>query len=166
MLSSKHLHFLQDKIQDLRSALFFSMNNSVLKFPTSVVSALKVDEVGQVWFFIRKPSQHISEFDKQFPARLEFYKKGKQYFLKILGKACIVNDPEEMNGLVDLPDEVKQEGMDHLILVKVKIEKGDYFEYKPAITGISITDYSKKIFRWLVGEQAGYKPYTFDTLAY
>ena len=166
MLSYKHLNFLQQKIEGLKSALFFSMNNSVLKFPTSVVSALKVDEVGQVWFFIRKPNQHIAEFDRQFPARLEFYKKGKQYFLKILGKACIVNDPEEMNGLVDLQEGLKENGIADLVLVKVKIEKADYFEYKPAITGMSVADHCKKIVRWLLGEQPGYKPYTFETLAY
>ena len=87
MLSDTHLPFLQEKISDLRSALFFSLTNSVLKIPTTIVTALRVDEVGQVWFFVNRPMQNIQEFDREFPARLEFFKKRKTILPEDHGKS-------------------------------------------------------------------------------
>ena len=92
MLSDKNLHLLQGKIQELRSALFYSLSNSVLKLPTSIVTALKVDGEGQVWFFVSRPRQQFSPAEQQFPARLEFYKKGKHSLVKIIGRASIVDE--------------------------------------------------------------------------
>ena len=108
---------LQKKISELRSALFFSLGESVLRMPTTIVTALKVDDVGQIWFFVNRPMQNIQEFDREFPARLEFCRKGKSFYLKILGKACIVNDPEELHGLVDVSPEIKARAMGQLVLV-------------------------------------------------
>src|SRR5262245_22734223 len=69
------LNFVRDKIRNIGSALFYSDQDSVLKFPTSIITALKVDEVGQVWFYMNRPSQYIHQFDTQFPARLDFFRK-------------------------------------------------------------------------------------------
>jgi len=94
------LPFLREKIQELKNALFFSENNSVLRMPTTIVSILKVDELGQLWFFTPRPSQALHEFGREFPVRLEFFRKGKGFFLHVTGKAYIVDDPEEINGLL------------------------------------------------------------------
>src|SRR6478735_5802959 len=131
MLPDSSIHFLQDKIEDLRSALFFSLSNAVLKMPTTIVTTLKVDEAGQIWFFVNRPAQYLHEFDKDFPARLDFFKKGKSFFLKINGKARIVDDPEEVNSLVSLPDEIRTKAMFQMVLVKLKIQHAEYFEKEP-----------------------------------
>ena len=156
MLSETQLPFLQEKISDLRSALFFSLSNSVLKIPTNIVTALKVDEIGQVWFFVNRPLQNIQEFDKEFPARLEFYRKGKPFYLKITGKACIVNDPEELNTLVDVSEEVKDKAMDQLVLVRVKIQSADYVENTPSEATHWIQAIRALFNRWFGYQPAGY----------
>ena len=161
MLSETHLPFLQEKISDLRSALFFSLSNAVLKMPTTIVTALKVDEVGQIWFFVNRPIQNIQEFDKEFPARLEFFKKGKNFHLKIIGKACIVNDPEEVNGLVDVPDEVKSKAMSQLVLVKVKMQSAEYMENTPPETSGWLHAIRTQFNKWF-GYQTGYRPYSMQ----
>jgi len=161
MLTGTHLPFLQQKIYDLRSALFFSLSNAVLKMPTTIVTALKVDEVGQVWFFVNRPLQQIQEFDKEFPARLEFFKKGKPFFLKIMGKACIINDPEEVNGLVSVSEEIKTKAMNQLVLVKVKIQSVEYVENADLETNGWLHSIRNHINRWF-GTQTGYRPYTLQ----
>lgn len=161
MLSETHLPFLQEKISDLRSALFFSLTNAVLKMPTTIVTALKVDEVGQVWFFVNRPAQNIQEFDKEFPARLEFFKKGKNFYLKIMGKACIVNDPEEVNGLVSVAEDVKTKAMSQLVLVKVKIQTVEYMENTPPETFGWLHAIRAQFNRW-IGVQPGYRPYSLQ----
>ena len=161
MLSETQLPFLQEKISDLRSALFFSLSNAVLKMPTTIVTALKVDEVGQVWFFVNRPMQNIQEFDKEFPARLEFFKKGKYFYLKIMGKACIVNDPEEVNGLVSLNEEVKTQAMTKLVLVKVKIQSVEYMENIPS-EGYGWLQAIRAQFNKWIGAEPGFRPYSLQ----
>jgi hypothetical protein len=122
------LTFVREKIRNIGSALFYSDQDSVLKFPTSIITALKVDEVGQVWFYLNRPSQFIHQFDTQFPARLDFFRKGKNYFLSILGKAFIVTDPEEISLLLSLDTEMDKMAMEKMILLKLKIQRIGYFE--------------------------------------
>jgi general stress protein 26 len=120
------LAFLRSKIQDLRSALFFSQGVSVLKFPTSIITALKVDEEGQIWFFVPKPTQQLDSFDDEFISRLDFFRKGKHAFVQVTGKATVVQNPALINEF--LQNETQQRVSDCLALVKVKILNADYFE--------------------------------------
>src|ERR1700744_1187507 len=126
MLNQSDLQFLQEKIQDLKNAIFFSENTSVLRMATTIVSVLKVDELGQMWFFVPRPQQALHEFDREFPVRLEFFRKGKKFFLHVSGKAFIVTDPEEINSLVH--DDIRELASENLVLIKVRMLKADYFE--------------------------------------
>ena len=168
MLHPKDLHFLQEKIYDLQYALFASKSDAVLKMPTSIVSVIKVDDVAQLWFFIPRPKQYINEFEKEFFTRLDFFRKGKNYFLKIDGKAFIVNDPEEINSLMDLPEYVKSTAMNEAILVKVRILNVDYYESRSALTLHWYSRVQEQVNKWLFNQQPGYRPYKVqpDTFAY
>ena len=122
------LSFLQDRIEEIGSAIFYNLSESVLKLPTSIVSTLKVDEYGFVWVFVDKPTQHLQEFDQEFTVKLDFYKKGAGYFLQVTGRGFVVTDPEEMNAYVSLPEDVKKQANEKMALVKVKIQKADYYQ--------------------------------------
>jgi len=130
--TNQQLNFLQEKIQEIGSAIFFNLSDSVLKLPTSLVSTLKVDDYGYVWFLVQKPKQSLTEFDKEFPVRMDFFKKGKDYFLQVMGKGWMVTDPEEIYTETTLPEEVRQAALNDMVLVKVKISKAEYYEKKPA----------------------------------
>jgi hypothetical protein len=130
MATNQQLNFLQEKIQEIGSAIFFNLSDSVLKLPTSIVTTLQVDDYGYVWFFIQRPRQNLKEFEKEFPVRLDFFRKGKGCFLQVNGKGWVVNDPEEMNSFVSLPEESKKLAMHEMVLVKVKIMKAEYYETK------------------------------------
>jgi general stress protein 26 len=132
MATNQQLNFLQEKIREIGSAIFFNLSDSVLKFPTSIVSTLQVDDYGFVWFFIQKPKQNISQFEMEFPVRLDFFRKGTRCYLQVQGKAWVVHDPEEMNRLEDLPEEVKKLALNDMVLVKVKIQKADFYETRTA----------------------------------
>ncbi|ANE50660.1 hypothetical protein [Flavisolibacter tropicus] len=73
---TQQLTFLQEKIEQIGSAIFFNQSESVLKLPTSLVSNIKVDDFGYMWFFVQKPKQNLQEFDNEFPVRMDFFKKG------------------------------------------------------------------------------------------
>lgn len=128
MDANYQLSFLQQRIEEIGSAIFYNLSDSVLKLPTSIVSTLKVDEYGFVWFLMHKPKQQLSEFEQEFPVKLDFYKKGLGYFLQVTGRGFVVNDPEEMNAYVTLPEDVKKLAGEKMALVKVKIQKADYYQ--------------------------------------
>jgi general stress protein 26 len=130
MATNQQLNFLQEKIQEIGSAIFFNLSDSVLKLPTSIVSTLKVDEYGYVWFFVQKPKQTLKEFETEFPVRLDFFKKGVSYFLQVMGKGWVVNDPEEINAYVTVPEDVRGINNGQLLLIKVKVMKAEYYETK------------------------------------
>ena len=128
MATNQQLSFLQEKIQEIGSALFFNLSESVLKLPTSIVSTLKVDDYGFVWFFVQKPMQNLKEFESEFPVRLDFFRKGSGCFLQVNGKGWVVCDPEEMNSFVSLPEDAKRLAVNDMVLVKVKIMRAEYYE--------------------------------------
>ena len=159
--SSSNLPFLQKKIQELKNALFFSQNSSLLRMATTIVSILKVDELGQLWFFVPRPRQALHEFDRDFPVRLELFRKGKGFYLHVTGRAYIVDDPEEVNSL--LYDDLKEQMSCNMVLIKVKMGKADYFE---SMAGTHHTgwwhDVRMQLQAWLFNTRPGYKPYQLD----
>ena len=128
MTSNQQLQFLQEKITEINSAIFFNLSDAVLKFPTTIVSTLKVDDYGYVWFFVKKPKQNITEFETEFPVRLDYFKKGTEYFLQIMGKAWVITDPEEQNNFIALDENLKSSDVEGSVLVKVKMMKADFQE--------------------------------------
>ena len=62
--------------------------------------------------------QNLKEFEKEFPVRLDFFRKGSGCFLQVNGKGWVVSDPEEMNSFVTLPEDAKKLAMDEMVLVK------------------------------------------------
>ena len=143
--------FIRQKVRDLENALFFSMSDSVLKIPACVVRVLETDELGQLWFVIPKPSQFIHAFDKTFPVKLDFSRKGRDFYLKIFGKAFLVNDPEEINSAECINENTKQEARrNESVLVRVKITHADYVEKAPAqrTAKMLVNQVKSKIFRW------------------
>ncbi|HET7898864.1 MAG TPA: hypothetical protein VFL47_14365 [Flavisolibacter sp.] len=128
MDANYQLNFLQQRIEEIGSAIFYNLSDAVLKLPTTIVTTLKVDDYGYVWFFVQKPKQQLAEFEKEFPVQLDFYRKGAGCFLQVTGRGYMVNDPEEVNSLVVLPEDVKKLANDSAALVKVRIQKADYYE--------------------------------------
>jgi hypothetical protein len=128
MATIQQLNFLQDKIKEIGSAIFFNLSDSVLRLPTSIVTTVKVDDYGFVWFNIQKPRQQLKEFESEFPVRLDFFKKGQNCFLQVMGKGWVVTDPEEMNSFAPLPENARQAVSADMVLVKVKILRAEYYE--------------------------------------
>jgi general stress protein 26 len=147
------LSFVEEKVRDLENALFFSTSDSVLKMPTCVVKVLQTDEFGQLWFVVPKPTQFIHTFDKTFPAKLDFFRKGCDFYLKILGKAFIVNDPEDINSIWGLNERIKQKARkNELVIMKVKITHADYTEKNPAKVSarLLISQVKIRIHQWFL----------------
>ena len=123
---------VKNKMIELQSALFFNESNSIIKLPTHVISEMEIDEEETIWFVIPKPVQHIDAFDKEVPAKLDFFRKGMDFFVKVSGTAYIVTDQEEIDYHPTLSAEMKEVLKGHrTIAMKVRIQDAQLIDNSP-----------------------------------
>lgn len=161
MLTDKHIQFLREKIHDLENALFFNYSSSVLKLPVSVVRIRDVDEIGQVWFYVNRPTQSLEHFEHEFPAQLQLYKKGKEHRIQVHGKAVIVDDPEQLNTLPADLFPVRPNG--NMVLVKVKIAKVEYYQPWDLQKTNWFVTIKNALYKWIYNEEPQYQPFGWNT---
>lgn len=119
---------LKDKIMELQSALFFNESKSIVKLPTHVISDVELDNEGSIWFVIPKPSMHIEAYDKEIPAKLDFFKKGTDFFVKVRGTAFLQT---EISGEL-LSAEMRERLTNaDVILVKVQVQESELVDNSP-----------------------------------
>jgi hypothetical protein len=153
-----HLH---DKIKNLGSAIFFNQSDAVLKLQTSIVRIIHVDEFDRCWFYIQKPPQQLNEFEKEFPVKLDFFRKGLDYSLQVIGTGNIIIDPEEMMNVTSNIDEVRHFNPEKMILVSVRMTRADYFEN---ITGQKTSWFQNALnvlHSWIFPHASTYGPITY-----
>ncbi len=151
--------FLQERIQELQTALFFDDSESLLKLPTHVITAAEIDSEGQLWFVIPKPAQELGAFNHAFHAKLDFFKKGKDFYIKVIGNASIVTDSKEMENFLAVSEETAQRVKDgEVIVVKIAAGSIDFYE-TPARAAISQTWIGKgkiQFSNWFLNAQNGF----------
>lgn len=87
-----NLQFITEKINQVRTAIMYSSTDDVIRLPNNIISAVRVDEEGQLWFICERPAYLPEQYPTSFPARLHFYKKGKFFHIEVSGPAWIVNN--------------------------------------------------------------------------
>ncbi len=112
------LVFLRDKIEDIRIALFKAEMASVLQLPNNIISTLKVDDEGFIWFYTSCNGMYAGQVDKEFFAYLDYYQKGRDSRLRVSGKTTIVEGCGADAAAVD---------DSNLLLLKMKIMQAEYF---------------------------------------
>lgn len=122
-----HLEFLQRKIGEIKVAMFRPEMDSELQLPHNIVSTIKTDEDGNIWFFTSCNGKYAKNIDQEFFAYLDYNQKGGAYRLCISGKASIVQgDPADHVARLHT-----HYGMsDNIVLVKLKMMHVEYFENK------------------------------------
>ena len=119
---------LKTRIMELQSALFFNESKSIVKLPTHVISDVELDNEGSIWFVIPKPSMHIEAYDKEMPTKLDFFKKGTDFFVKVRGTAFL---QAEINGET-LSAEIRERLTNaDVILVKVEVQESELVDNSP-----------------------------------
>lgn len=119
---------LKRKLMELNSALFFAENDSLFKLPNHLVTEMELNEDGdEIRFAIPKPAQDIEAFDKEFPVRMEFFKKGIGYRLRIQGKGFIMEDAAELQHWLNAsPARLEKAANESMIMIKVAVKYVDY----------------------------------------
>ena len=151
MSKDTNLQFIREKINEVSSAIMYSSSDEVIRLPNNIVSAVKVDEEGQLWFVCDRPCYLPEQYPRTFPARLHFYRKGKFFHIEVSGPAHIVNNVQRDNN-----------GSDNRMLIKMEMKNIIYTETPNRQKNI-IGQWLDKNFRWLFGNggvSKRTKPYT------
>jgi general stress protein 26 len=149
MIQDMSISVLREKIKELENALFMSESNALVSLPTHIVRVSEVDEEGNIWFIIPKPTQVIESFSKEMPAKLDFFKKGSSFFLKISGIASIVWTAREMKE-ANLSNEFVGSLKNGNVAVKVKVELSEYMEKAPKQTSNPLLNVGTQVYNWLL----------------
>jgi hypothetical protein len=123
---------LKRKLAELNSALFFAEGDSLFKLPNHLVTEMEINDDGEIRFVIPKPAQDIEAFDKAFPVRLEFFRKGIAYRLKLQGKGAIVEDSTELEKWFAVSESRQEKAKNEtMIMIKVMVKSVDYIGNAP-----------------------------------
>jgi general stress protein 26 len=106
-----------------------------------------------------KPVQQVKEFEQKFPVDLNFYRKGKDFFLNIAGSAYIVFEPAEIDEMMEVTNLGNNQLKGNWILVKVEIIDARYH----ASAAVSarhnrLVNVSSLINKWLFPDHSSFNP--------
>jgi hypothetical protein len=128
----QEMNVLKSKISELQTALFYTESLSPIKLPTHVISDVEVDVEGRIWFAVPRPTMHIDAYEKEVLAKLDFFRKGKDFFVKVKGVAVLLTDAATINGFETLSDDMKAKmNDDKSIGIMVKIEDTQFVDNTP-----------------------------------
>jgi hypothetical protein len=133
----KNLPLIREKIASIRSALFSNGGSGELKYNTCIISALKVDDDGSIWFLINRNGWRGFSDDLGFPASLSFYRKGISHSLFISGRAEIISNENIIRHTLTADDDEKQLDIEELLLVKLSIGHSVMFDWTTAEKKVS-----------------------------
>jgi general stress protein 26 len=150
MIQDMSVTFLSEKIKELENALFMSESNALVSLPTHIVRITEVDEEGNIWFIIPKPTQVVESFSKEMPAKLDFFKKGKDFYLKISGVATIVWSAEEIKDRTFTKQFSGSFERENVVAVKVKVEYSEYAEKTSKSGSNPIFNVGSQVYNWLL----------------
>jgi hypothetical protein len=149
MIQDLPISVLREKIKELENALFMSESNALVSLPTHIVRVSEVDEEGNIWFIIPKPTQVIECFSKEMTAKLDFFKKGSPFFLKISGIASIIWTAREMKE-AKVSNEFVGSLKNGNVAVKVKVELTELIEKAPKQTSNPLLNVGTQVYNWLL----------------
>jgi hypothetical protein len=89
MMIDYNLQFIEKKLSEAKTAVMHIDGNNVVKLPNDVVTFLKVDETGKLWFAAHRPRCGLRVYEQSFPLRLFFYRKGIGFYIETSGIATI-----------------------------------------------------------------------------
>lgn len=104
MTHDTNLQFIEAKLQQTSNAIMYTMTSTPERMPNDIVTFLKVDDLGQLWFTARKTKYNMTPEEHSFPMRLFFYRKGNGFYIEMSGVALYASK-DELTGDYSIDDE-------------------------------------------------------------
>jgi hypothetical protein len=142
--------FLQKKLSELNSALFFAEGDALIKLPNHLITEMEINEAGEILFVIPQPAKDLAAFETEFPVRLEFFKKGKLFRLNVRGWGTMISDLAEIEKRCAESKQLNHKtGNEPVLLIKVLVKHVDYAGGKSDSLPDRIKFAGMRISQWL-----------------
>ncbi len=125
------LVFLNEKIHEIGSALFFPDNRNHFRYPASIINIARIDAAGNLWFYVYQPWTSEEALQNGFPVTMDFFRKGKDFSIKVQGSATI---HQELDKSLEVPQWMSSIQSKDYLLVCVKMCSAEYFDYNQQST--------------------------------
>lgn len=86
---------LAERMNSFQYGLFMNLSDQEFRLPNGIARLIHADEQGNCWLLFHTNLQDAGVFEKEFPARIRLYEKGKDYYIEAGGKALIQTSPDE-----------------------------------------------------------------------
>jgi hypothetical protein len=118
---------LKKKLSELNSALFFAEGDALIKLSNHLITEMDINEAGEILFVVPRPAKDLTAFETEFPVRMEFFKKGKAFRLKVRGKGYMITDQTEIESRCAASTQLQDKaGNEPVIMIKVLMQYVDY----------------------------------------
>lgn len=116
--------FLGKKIMEINSAIFKAEADQLL-LPNNVISTLRVDESGNIWFFSSCQKNVTPIYNTDFYSRLDYFNKEKNTRISVFGPAQIIPEMEAPDFVFgNVPASLAER---QVLLIRFKIEKAECY---------------------------------------
>ena len=124
------LPFLGNKIQEIKMAMFKAETNNELQLPNNIITTIKTDSDGNIWFFTSCNGVYTQYTGTNFFAYLEYHQKGQNCRLRINGLGAIV---EGDSGIDNAATGINTKNNTNTVLIKFKILHAEYYQHQPSV---------------------------------
>jgi hypothetical protein len=124
MKVQESLNFLSGKIMELGTAILTCQGTSEIPYQSAIVQTTYIDNSGFVFLAVNKSMHLHHDPGKNFYVMLNYYKKGKPFFLNAFGLAKAATGHEHLA----LPESLKNDLSADKVLLCVRILEANYHE--------------------------------------
>lgn len=155
------LVFLNEKIVEISSALFFPDNGNFFRYPASIINIARTDAVGNLWFYVYQPWVSEDALQNNFPVTMDFFKKGKDFSIKVQGTAVIHQEKEKLEHVPQWMSSIQSKDF---LLVSVKMCSAEYFDHNQETSVSFLQNLKTSWNNWLYALKPHYKYFNLTTL--
>ena len=124
MKVQESLSFLSEKIMELGTAILTCQGTSEIPYQSAIIQTTYIDNSGFVFLAVHKSMHLHQDPGKNFYVMLNYYKKGKPFFLNAFGLAKAATGHEHLA----LPENLKNELEEDKVLLCVRILEANYHQ--------------------------------------
>ncbi len=150
------LAFIQNKIMDIGYAMFSTNLNPEFCLFNNVIKTIKTDNDGNIWFFTSCKGEYAKNSIGQFFTRLDYYQKGRDFRLHIIGESSIVETGTDVDA--------SEVDAVNTVLIKCKITHAEYVEFA-STQNVSFKQKASKLINDFFFSQS-YRQFDFSSSAH
>ncbi|WP_290797718.1 hypothetical protein [Flavihumibacter sp. UBA7668] len=143
---------LTELINSFQHGLFMNFSDQEFRLQNGVARLIHADEMGNCWLLFHSNLQDATVYEKEFPARIRFYEKGKDYYVEANGKGVIQTTPEEWSSCPAISYGMAKALRYHGLIVCLKMNQVTVTPLRKSAVTSKLFGWLESVTDWFMGE--------------